>query len=60
MQKHIVVSGGGELRSFALPMLGETRRIRLDDAGALCAWGETVFCASGWGNVIWRLDAEPG
>ena len=58
MQKHIVVSGGGELRSFALPMLGETRRIRLDDAGALCAWGETVFCASGWGNVIWRLDAE--
>ena len=58
MQKHIVVSGGGELRSFALPMLGENRRIRLDDAGALCAWGETVFCASGWGDVIWRLDAE--
>ena len=58
MQKHIVVSGGDELRSFALPMLGETRRIRLDDAGALCAWGETVFCASGWGDVIWRLDAE--
>lgn len=27
MQKHIVVSGGGELRSFALPMLGENRRI---------------------------------
>lgn len=24
----------------------------------LCAWGETVFCASGWGDVIWRLDAE--
>lgn len=43
MQKHIVVSGGGELRSFALPMLGENRRIRMDDAGALCAWGETVF-----------------
>lgn len=58
MQKHIVVSGGDELRSFALPMLGENRRIRLDDAGALCAWGETVFCASGWGDVIWRLDAE--
>ena len=41
-----------------MPMLGENRRIRLDDAGALCAWGETVFCASGWGDVIWRLDAE--
>ncbi len=58
MKRHIVVSGGDELRSFALPMDSEIRHIRLDGAGALCAWGKTVFCASDWGDVIWRLDAK--
>ena len=58
MKEHIVVSGGDELRCFAPPMRGGMRRIRLEGAGALCAWGGAIFCASDWGNVIWRLNAE--
>lgn len=58
MNGHIVVSGGDGLRCFDPPERGEVRRIRLDGAGALCAWGGTLFCASDWGNVIWRLSAQ--
>ena len=40
----------------SLPGTSPGRRIRLEGSGALCAAGNSVFCACDWGDVIWRLD----
>lgn len=58
MGKRIIVSGGDEVRVFAPPGRGVLEHIRLEGAGTLCACGEHVFCASNWGNMVWRLDAQ--
>lgn len=56
MKEHLIVSGGDELREFPLPGASGGRRIRLEGSGALCAAGDSVFCACDWGDVIWRID----
>ena len=58
MEKRIIVSGGDEVRVFAPPGRGVLEHIRLEGAGTLCACGEHVFCASNWGDMVWRLDAQ--
>ena len=58
MGKRIIVSGGDEVRVFAPPGRGVLEHIRLEGAGTLCACGEHVFCASNWGDMVWRLDAQ--
>ena len=62
MGERLIVSGGDALREYALSERGfadasPSRRIQLEGAGALCAAGDSVFCACDWGDVIWRLDA---
>lgn len=54
----MIVSGGDELRVFAPPGREALTRIRLEGAGALCASHGAVFCASEWGDMVWRLDAR--
>lgn len=56
MGERLIVSGGDELREFLLPGAAAGRRIRLEGSGALCAAGDSVFCACDWGDMIWRLD----
>ena len=58
MGETVVVSGGGELRKLSLPRGQVVRRMALEGAGALCAGGGSLFAASRWGEVIWRLDAR--
>lgn len=58
MGETVVVSGGGELRELSLPRGQVVRRMALEGAGALCAGGGSLFAASRWGEVIWRLDAR--
>ena len=54
----MIVSGGDEVRVFAPPKREPQEQIRLEGAGALCVSHGTVFCASDWGDTVWRLDAE--
>lgn len=56
MGERLIVSGGDELREFRLDDAGQGRRIRMEGSGALCAAGDSVFCACDWGDVIWRVD----
>ena len=58
MEERIIVSGGDEVRVFAPPGRETPEQIRLEGAGALCASRGTVFCASDWGDMVWRLDAK--
>lgn len=58
MEERMIVSGGDEVRVFAPPKREPQEQIRLEGAGALCVSHGTVFCASDWGNTVWRLDAE--
>lgn len=58
MGERIIVSGGDEVRVFAPPGRESLEQIRLEGAGALCAYRQTVFCASDWGDMVWRLDAK--
>lgn len=58
MERQIVVSGGDELNVFSLPDMTRLRGVRLEGAGALCAAEEEIFCASTWGDVIWRLHGR--
>lgn len=57
MEERIIVSGGDEVRVFAPPGREAQAQIRLEGAGALCASHGAVFCASDWGDTVWRLDA---
>ena len=56
MGESVIVSGGGELRELSLPEGRIVRRMALEGATALCARGESLYAASRWGEVIWRLD----
>ena len=58
MEERMIVSGGDEVRVFAPPKREPQEQIRLEGAGALCVSHGTVFCASDWGDTVWRLDAE--
>ena len=58
MGERIIVSGGDEVRVFEPPGRAPLEQIRLEGAGALRAFRKTVFCASDWGDMVWRLDAE--
>ena len=58
MEERIIVSGGDGVRVFMPPEREPLQQIRLEGAGALCARKECVFCASDWGNTVWRLDAQ--
>ncbi len=58
VMERLIVSGGDELREYALPGASPLRRIRLEGSGALCAQGEELFCACDWGDMIWRMDAR--
>lgn len=59
MGESMVVSGGGGLRLIELPQGRTVARTALEGASALCAGGDSVYAASRWGEVIWRLHAEP-
>ena len=58
MEERMIVSGGDEVRVFAPPKREPQEQIRLEGAGALCVSHGAVFCASDWGDTVWRLDAE--
>lgn len=58
MEKRIVVSGGGMLRSYAQPCGGILAKTPLEGAGALCACGRTLYAACGREGLICRMDAD--
>lgn len=57
MGGRLIASDSGAGALYSLSALG-IRRAPLSGAAALCAGGESVFCASRREDVIWRLDAR--
>lgn len=51
---HLIVSGGNRLCEFD-ENLSYLRSAALEQAGALCAMGQSLYCACE--NVIWRMNA---
>lgn len=58
MGERLILSGGEGLRELCLPQDVQGRHMALAGAGALCASQGTLFAASRWGDMIWRIDAE--
>jgi len=56
MEGEVFVSGGDALRVVSLDKAQEYKRVPLERSGALCAAGESVFCACG--DAVWRLDRK--
>lgn len=58
MEERVIVSGSGMLRALSLPDLQCAACTPLAGAGALCARGDTLFCADSRSDAIWRLNGR--
>lgn len=57
VERHVFVSDAEGVKALGLPGMKPLCQAELEEAGVLCADRENIYCASGGGQVIWRLHA---